>query len=574
VTTGTSAHSGRWASVAVLCAAALVAVADIGTVPLDAHEIYVVGTAREMHARHDWLIPYFEGRPRLNKPPLSYWATRLASSLDPSRRGIRDWHGRLPSALAAVGLCLVTMLMARRLFEARSAVLSGLVLSTTVGYYTYAHDARPDMLYAFWCGAGLVGFLVARDASDANRSTLRGALVMWVGYGLATLTKGPQMPATFVVATGAYCVMRRMGWRTTVRIHRPVTGLLVVGLMTLPWWIALHLALGGDGLRGTQLAGSLFTSPHERALEFYYVFRPLKFLLPWALLIPVVPWVLLQDLRTSAALQFLTAVVVIPVVLLSAGPHHRVHYVLPCLGAASILLARAGLFVTDRVRDQAALPRAPRQTGQRILQRILAWAPPVHWIGIAGVAIALGFVADRAGPATRTRAILTLAMLGALGPVVFHPRVRVAAVTQLGLLFVVALVGLGGAEPLWSRRRAESVELGRLVRQQIEPATPVMVLGGGRVAIGHYAGRRLRQAKVLRDIVETMHAARDTPLAAIVPRRSLRSLPPDIAVTRVPARPTRRQRRRVLVLLRAREGERRCVRPAHEYDRGPDPDRT
>jgi 4-amino-4-deoxy-L-arabinose transferase-like glycosyltransferase len=41
------------------------------TVPLESHEIYVAQTAREMAARGDWLVPHFNGQPRLQKPPLS-----------------------------------------------------------------------------------------------------------------------------------------------------------------------------------------------------------------------------------------------------------------------------------------------------------------------------------------------------------------------------------------------------------------------------------------------------------------------------------------------------------------------
>jgi 4-amino-4-deoxy-L-arabinose transferase-like glycosyltransferase len=431
------------------------------------------------------------------------------------------------------------MLMARRLFDAESAILSGLVLSTSIGYYSFAHDARPDMLYAFCCGAGLLGFLVARDASAANRSTFRGAMVMWASYGLATLTKGPQMPALLVVATGTFCALRRMGWRTTLRLHRPFAGVLVLAAITVPWWVAVHLALGGDGLRGTQLAGSLLTARNEQTVSLYYLGRPLKFLLPWAVLLPAVPWLLAKPLRTSAALQFLACVIVIPPLLLSFGPQHRVHYVLPCLGAASILLARAGIVAAERAQGRPAL------------QRVLAWLPPLHWISVVVAAIVLGFVAERAGADTRTRAIVTVTVLAALGLAAHRARpVAMPVFLQLGLVFVVGLVGLGASEPLWSLRRIERVELGQQIRERIQPTTTVLVLGGGRAAIGYFAGRRLRGAKGVPDLVKRVQEADDAPIAAILLPQTLRSLPATIAVAKVPPSSEPHPTRRILVLLR------------------------
>ena len=39
----------------------------------DANEAFYVETPRQMVERGDYLNPSFNGRPRLNKPPLSYW---------------------------------------------------------------------------------------------------------------------------------------------------------------------------------------------------------------------------------------------------------------------------------------------------------------------------------------------------------------------------------------------------------------------------------------------------------------------------------------------------------------------
>ena len=54
---------------AVLCALSLFAgLVCMGSVPLDSHEIFVAQTTREMSQRGDWVVPYFNGEPRLNPP--------------------------------------------------------------------------------------------------------------------------------------------------------------------------------------------------------------------------------------------------------------------------------------------------------------------------------------------------------------------------------------------------------------------------------------------------------------------------------------------------------------------------
>ena len=65
----------------VLALAVAIGVAGMTTLPPDEHEVLVLRTATEMHARGDWIVPYFNGEPRLNKPPVSYWLTAAVATL-------------------------------------------------------------------------------------------------------------------------------------------------------------------------------------------------------------------------------------------------------------------------------------------------------------------------------------------------------------------------------------------------------------------------------------------------------------------------------------------------------------
>ncbi|CAN5226939.1 hypothetical protein BH18GEM1_BH18GEM1_00760 [soil metagenome] len=51
----------------LLIASLLLASHELNMAPLEYHEAYVVQTAEEMRQRTDWVVPYFNGEPRLRK---------------------------------------------------------------------------------------------------------------------------------------------------------------------------------------------------------------------------------------------------------------------------------------------------------------------------------------------------------------------------------------------------------------------------------------------------------------------------------------------------------------------------
>src|SRR5438067_5541716 len=77
-----------------------------------AHEGRVAATAREMLERHDWIIPYSNGVPRVAKPPLPYWATMAAWSVAGSREA---WLARIVPAICGAIATILMMDLGRRI---------------------------------------------------------------------------------------------------------------------------------------------------------------------------------------------------------------------------------------------------------------------------------------------------------------------------------------------------------------------------------------------------------------------------------------------------------------------------
>ena len=327
-----------WGSVAlILVLAGLVAGIGTTTLPLEGHEALVVQTAQEMHARGDYIVPYFNAEPRLVKPPLSYWLTGATAWLFGDPGHIEPWHGRLPSILAGLGLCGLAITLGRLGYDRATGLSAGLLLGTSAGFFAYTHNARPDLLYAFWCAAGYTAFAQVWWSTPGSLAERLWAYAMWGAYGLATLTKGPQLPLMLLVACALYAGLGGPGWRHGLRTLRPLAGVPILCALTLPWWLMLHHRLGATGLSGSQLSGTLLIPEWRAVLNPYYLYRPLQLVLPWVLM--VVPAVLfVRRSGRDGAAAWLACIVLVPALLLSFGVQRRWFYMLPVLPALCVLL--------------------------------------------------------------------------------------------------------------------------------------------------------------------------------------------------------------------------------------------
>ena len=80
--------------------------------------------AREMLERRNWITPFLDGKPWLEKPVLYYWEAMLVYSV----AGVSDWAARVPSALNATLMSIAVYLFLRRFrpaFQLDGAFLHG-----------------------------------------------------------------------------------------------------------------------------------------------------------------------------------------------------------------------------------------------------------------------------------------------------------------------------------------------------------------------------------------------------------------------------------------------------------------
>lgn len=438
----------RLASLAI--AACVIGLAAISSLPPDEHEVLVVRTAQEMAERGDWIVPYFNGEPRLNKPPLNYWLTAAVAWASGDLPAVEVWHGRLVSWLAGIGILgLAAALGAQAYGRPMDGWFAALLTVTSAGWFSYTHDARPDLLYAFFCLAAVWSWWNAPQTLD--RARLRWMLGMWLAFACATLSKGPQIPALLLVAIVLNESRNGAGsaWRRPRGLYW-AAGLTLVACLTVPWWWAVNVSLPPEALGKSQLSGSLLQPGLEMLLNGYYLYRPLQLCLPWVPLVPLAWWFACTEQGAAGACsRRLLMLIAVVAAGLSFGNQQRYFYMLPVLPLMMLLAAR-GLGVMATARPRLAL----------VLSAVQA----------AIAAAAGGWLFVSSGQSTA--ALLVAAVAGVVAACVYW-RTRQAVAVPWALVLILtmaAFAGHAGGPPLWSTDRFNKHALAEQVVQHVSPA--------------------------------------------------------------------------------------------------------
>jgi len=409
---------------ALVCAAALLP--GLLSLPVvDRDEARFAQASRQMAGGKSWrsyVVPQLQDRPRINKPPLTYWlqstAARLAGEIeqDPWRSYV--WPYRLPSALAAALAVIAIWRLGREMFGEPSATLAGVLLATSPMLMWEARQARADaILLATVTFAQLRLWRVWQSShttagSTAAAGTGRDAAWFWTAVAAAALTKGPVGPAICALTIAALCFSTRQ-WRW-IAVLQPVRGVALAAAPLLLWWTAVGIAVGWEPLattlRDEYLTRALAPREGHGGPPGYHA------VLVWALCWPagllILPglwnaWRAISSPQHEGAtdpLRFLLAWLAPAWLLFELAGTKLPHYVLPLYPALVLLAVRTPVEVAARFLESRwcrAGFAAWLATGA-LLGVLLPWIPLLFGAGsIRSAAIAAA--------ASATAAMLLLA---------------------------------------------------------------------------------------------------------------------------------------------------------------------
>lgn len=227
-----------------LVAVGVLMVAAWGDPQSRTQEARVLLGAREMLGKplEGWLIPTANGEPRLNKPPLAYWASAVSYSL----LGTSVWAGRLPAVLASALTLGLTWMIGQRLFCGRVGLYAAGTLLGSWLFFRYGPLAETDVLGMLWMTLSGYAILRAREGSNGWFYLIAACI------GALAMTKGPPAGYVLLLMFGTDLIDRRFRSgqiRTSLLVRFVTTGAIVVTLViSLPWFLYAFQNVAGHEL--------------------------------------------------------------------------------------------------------------------------------------------------------------------------------------------------------------------------------------------------------------------------------------------------------------------------------------
>jgi 4-amino-4-deoxy-L-arabinose transferase-like glycosyltransferase len=309
--------------------------------------------AREMAQSGDWVTPRLYGQAWFEKPALYYWAAAIGFKMFRSA----EWAARMSSAFAALCAALTISWLALKHYGEKTAWVSLLIFSTTIGALAFARAATPDMLFAasltiaMACADTVLrehGAL--RSSSDASQAEPRARLASTIFFGawlgVAALAKGPGAVALAGGSIALWVICARQ-WRAALRLAHPAAiGAFVV--VAVPWY-ALCAMRNPDFLRTFLFLHNVqrYLTPVFQHRQPFWFFGPILLiaLLPWSVLLFAVAAEGLRLWKQKTFVDspgfFFACWAIFPIAFFSLSQSKLPGYILPAVPPLALLCAVA-----------------------------------------------------------------------------------------------------------------------------------------------------------------------------------------------------------------------------------------
>lgn len=341
----------EWALVVILALALAPYFLRLGASSLwDANEAFYAEAPREMIASGDFVNPAFNFRPRLNKPPLSYWVVVPFYKL----LGESEAAERLAIALGAMIMIATAYGLGRAMLSTEAGLLAALCLAIAPRFLMFSRRIMIDVYVSMFMALALLLFVLAEKRPEKRRLYLT---LMYASAGLGVLTKGPVAVFLPAVVLVVYLIIRRQLHR--LRELMLPAGLLIVALIVLPWYLAIYAQHGWTHIESFILRDNLSRFAEQawgpRRGFFFYFPVVLGDLFPWALFLLPLIWFAIRKLwsaraepaaedaaRESGLSLLLVVWVVVVIAFFSFSKSKEDLYILPAYPAIAAIIG-AGL---------------------------------------------------------------------------------------------------------------------------------------------------------------------------------------------------------------------------------------
>ncbi|HUC43863.1 MAG TPA: glycosyltransferase family 39 protein [Candidatus Sulfotelmatobacter sp.] len=467
-----------------LVVAFLILFLRLGAAPLlDPDEARFARTSVEMMRSRDYVVPSFEGAPRLQKPPLLHWIqTALFRVAGPS-----ELLARAPAAVSMFATVLLISWIGWRRFGDEGAAWSVAFISTFPVVVVIGRVGTLDALLAVHVTAVLALDTVQPEHGGLQRSAVLGGLL-----GLAFLAKGPVgvvLPLLMMLAG------RTASGRDVLPSPKTViTALLAWCAVVLPWGLVFAERIGWGNVLALVRHEAV-----ERAVSGTAHVRPWSYLISVSL-VAFLPWVgplIIGIGRAFARLRdpdsptgpYAAAAFLAGLAFFSLSKGKLASYVLP-------LAPCAALIVVFELGQELVHPRKRRLGSALVAMTLVATAVA---LGVAAVGGALGLEGFERVQGLALDVAIGGAVLYAVGSLVslygaMRPDPRlvygVAALTSAAF----ALVAVAASPPILAATRSAKPLVDRV--PALSSSRPVVLVDLNLPSLTYYADRATEKVEL------------------------------------------------------------------------------
>ncbi len=310
-----------------------------GSLPLiDRDEPRFAEATREMLQRGDWIVPYFNGEYRFDKPPLSYWLQAGAVQVF----GMNEFAVRFPSAVCAALTAVMLVLWGRRWRDEVTGWRAGIIFSLCAQVFMHARASVADMPM-------VMAFTAAAWCLWLTGLGVRGARWgFWLALAVGFLAKGPLAWLPVLALPWAPPQMRRALMRPS---WSPLVGLIICVELICLWGIPALIATHGEffnvgiGKHVIDRSTGVMEGHGVKGFLGYLVTMPLYFVAVWVSLFPWSCWLprtaraWWQRGRQEPTARYLGALVLVVFIVFTLVRTKLPHYTLPAFPMLALLIA-------------------------------------------------------------------------------------------------------------------------------------------------------------------------------------------------------------------------------------------
>lgn len=141
--------------------------------------------SREMLQRQDYVIPWFNGEYRFDKPVLIYWCQIASYEIF----GVNDFAARLPSVLFTTATALLLVRWGRKIRDNKTGFLAGAMFVTALHVAVLGRIATADMAMVFFVTLAVWSGWKLTRPDEPHRA--KYWWIFYIAMALGFLAKGP-----------------------------------------------------------------------------------------------------------------------------------------------------------------------------------------------------------------------------------------------------------------------------------------------------------------------------------------------------------------------------------------------